>query len=201
LVRLEKTGIDDDIFGKIVDYSIPEDPMDENGNDVYYLQSNITEPKLFKDVYDEFRVDNVDVAVKVAVEGCFSTAIPDRVTKSIRRTQRLIRASNQNDYRELRQVHRLRKGTKDSMEVSEFEAAQIIRNLASAEKFQDYVNVTSPYRREAIDRSNEQGFIPDNVTVDVTTDLNLDQPAAKGKLQFQKEEYTEFIEEETEDLA
>lgn len=202
LVRLEKTGVGDDIFNRIVDFSMPNDPMSEGGSDIYYIQSAITEPALFEDVYEEFRVENVDVEVKVAVRGCFSTAIPERVPRSIRRSQRLLRASNQNDVRELRKVHRLRKGTRDAMKISEMEAVNIIKGLTAPDKFSEFIDVTAPYKREDIvQNSQQEGFLPENVNVDVSTNLDLDNRAAKGKLKFFKQDYTEYIEDKTQNLG
>lgn len=202
LVRLEKTGIGDDIFNKIVEFSMPNDPMSEGGSDVYYIQSAITEPALFEDVYEEFRVENVNIEVKVAVQGCFSTAIPERIPRSIRRSQRLLQASNQNDLRELEHIHRLRKGTRDAMEISEWEAVKMIKNLTAPDQFSEFIDVTSPYTREnIIQNSQNEGFLPENVNVDVSTNLDLENRAAKGKLKFFKEDYTEFIEDKTQDLG
>lgn len=202
LVRLEKSSIEDDIFDKIIDFSMPNDPMTEDGDDIYYIQSAITEPSLFEDVYEEFRIENVDIEVKVAVQGCFSTAIPDRIPRSIRRSQKLLQASNKNDYRELRRIHGLRKGTRDAMEISEMEAVHMIKNLTSSDHFSDYIDVTPPYEREEITQTPQhEGFLPENVNVDVSTNLDLNNRAAKGKLKFFKNEYTEYIKEKTEDIA
>jgi hypothetical protein len=77
----------------------------------------------------------------------------------------------------------------------------VLRSLASAEKIRDYIAVERPYRRREINSDTyEQSILPEEVEVGVETDLTLEQPAAKGYLDFQHQEYTQYLEEEAEDL-
>lgn len=201
LVTLEGK-VEDKVLDRVVSVDTPEDPMKQEGLHQYWIQSRIEDPATFEDIWDDLRVDGVNLTVNVGVHQCFSTAIPDRVTRLFRRTSKTLRAMNESDFRRAWEEYRLREGTEEALTMSEGEAAALLRSLASAEKIRDYIAVERPFRRQRINADTyEQSVLPEEVEVDVETELSFKQPAAKGYLEFRHDDYTEFLEGEAEDLT
>lgn len=200
LVTLEGK-VEDKVLNRVVSVDTPEDPMKQEGLHQYWIQSRIEDPATFEDIWDDLRVDGVKLTVNVGVHQCFSTAIPDRVIRLFRRTSKTLRAMNEEDFRSAWKEYRLREGTEQALSMSEGEAAALLRSLASAEKIRDYINVERPFRRRRINSDTyEQSVLPEEVEVDVETELSFKQPAAKGYLAFQHDDYTEFLEKEADEL-
>lgn len=200
LITLEGE-VSDSVLDRVVDVDTVEDPMKQKGTHQYWVQARIEEPSTFQDIWSDLRIDGVDLTVNVGVQQCFSTAIPDRVVRLFRRTSKTLRKMNEGDFRSARKEFQLRTGTEDALSMSEREAASLLKSLASAEKIRDYISVERPYRRREINSDTyEQSILPEEVEVGVETDLTLDQPAAKGYLQFEHEDYTEYLEDEADDL-
>lgn len=200
LVTLEGQ-VSDSVLDRVVDVDTVEDPMKQEGTHQYWVQARIEDPATFQDIWRDLRIDGVDMTVNVGVQQCFSTAIPDRVVRLFRRTSKTLREMNKGDFRSARKEYQLREGTQDALSMSEGEAAALLRSLASAEKIRDYIAVDRPYRRREINSDTyEQSILPEEVEVGVETDLTLQQPAAKGYLEFNHDGYTEYLEEEADDL-
>jgi len=200
LITLEG-AVEDSVLDRVVDVDTVEDPVKQQGVHQYWVQARIEDPATFKDIWRDLRIDGVDLTVNVGVQQCFSTAIPDRVVRLFRRTSETLRAMNEEDFRSAYKEYRLREGTEEALSMSEGEAAAMLRSLASAEKIRDYIRVEQPYRRRTINSDTyEQSILPEEVEVDVETDLTFEQPAAKGYLRFDHKDYTEFLEGEADDL-
>jgi hypothetical protein len=190
-----------DVFNRLITLEASDDPIQEGGVDQYWIEALIKDPKTLSEIYEELRVNNVNLTVNVGVQRCFSTAIPDDVIRVFKRTMNLIDASNTGDFYDVKLAHKLREGTRDKVSVSEGEAANLIRSLASTENMEDYISIEQPYRREDITTETfKHNVLPETVAVDISTNLSLEQKAANGWLEFQKDDYTEHIREETEDL-
>ena len=200
LITLEGE-VSDSVLDRVVDVNTVEDPMEQKGTHQYWIQARIEDPATFQDIWKDLRIDGVDMTVNVGVQQCFSTAIPDRIVRLFRRTSKTLREMNKGDFRSARKEYQLRSGTRDALSMSEGEAAALLRSLASAEKIRDYITVDRPYRRREINSDTyEQSILPEEVEVGVETDLTFQQPAAKGYLEFNHNEYTEYLEEEADDI-
>lgn len=201
LVRLEGK-VDPDQFDQLIDLNVPDDPVTENGVDKYWVQSALKDPGVLANVYEELTVENVDLSVEVGVQRCFTTAIPSRIRKSFERTDDLIEASNKGDRNELITSSRRRQEARKRMSMTESELAQYLSSLATSEKLSEYIAVEQPFKRRDIDTPvTGQMIFPEQITVDVSTNLGLDKQAAEGELSFKKEKYTEYLEDEAEDLV
>ena len=201
MLRLNNENVNEDVFEEIIDLNVPEDPMSKSGVDQYWVQSSIRDPKTLQDIYQDFKINNVDLNIRVGVQPCFSTGIPDDVTERIERTRELIEASNEGDRNAVSTAHIRRREARKQGSVTEQEIASLIRSLANPSKFGEFISIESPYRQENIESntlSNE--IFPEEISVEIATNLDLEQQAAKGTLKFEKENYTEHIEEETADL-
>lgn len=186
---------------EIVHLKAPEDPKKEGETDSYWVHSAIKRPGVMKDVYDDMQVDNVDISLQVGVQRCFSNAIPQDVLEVFNRTRELLSASNEHDRNEVFKASRRRYQARSDLSSSPAEAAELIRSLATADHIQEYISVDDPFRERNINPTTpEKNIFPETISVDITTDLNLDRQAADGELKFQKSEFEDHIRRETDDI-
>lgn len=201
MLRSNNENVNQDVFEEIIDLNVPEDPMSKSGVDQYWVQSSIRDPKTLQDIYEDFKINNADLNIRVDVQPCFSTGIPDDVTDRIERTRELIEASNEGDQNALSTAHVRRREARKQGSVTEQEIANLIRSLARPSKFGEFLSIESPYRQENIDsKTFGNEVFPEEISVEIATNLDFEQQTAKGTLKFQKEDYTEHIQEETEGL-
>jgi hypothetical protein len=185
---------------EIVHLKAPEDPTRTEEEDSYWVHSAIKRPGVMKEVYDDMQVDNVDISLNVGVQRCFSNGIPEDVLKIFDRTKELLEASNEDDRNQIVTASRRRFQARQDLSSSPAEAADIVRSLATADNLQDFINVDDPFRERNINPGTpEQHIFPEMVSVDVTTDLNLDQQAADGDIIFRKKDFQEFVEGKIDD--
>ena len=185
---------------EIVHLKAPEDPTRSKKEDSYWIHSAIKRPGVMKDIYDDMQVDNVDISLSVGVQRCFSNSIPEDVLSVFDRTRDLLEASNEDDRNEILTASRRRTRARRDLSTSPAEAADIVRSLATAENIQDYIRVDDPFRERNINPGTpKQHIFPETVSVDVTTDLDLDRQAADGDITFQKKSFEEFVEGKIDD--
>lgn len=185
---------------EIVHLKAPEDPTRSEEEDSYWVHSAIKRPGVMKDVYDDMQVDNVDISLNVGVQRCFSNSIPEDVLSVFDRTRDLLEASNEDDRNRILTASRRRYQARRDLSTSPAEAADIVRSLATAENIQDFITVDDPFRERNINPGTpEQHIFPETVSVDVTTDLDLDRQAADGDIIFQKKSFEEFVEGKIDD--
>ncbi|WP_336329240.1 hypothetical protein [Haloarcula sp. CGMCC 1.2071] len=190
--------VDPETLKEIVHLKAPEDPKRKEKEDSYWVHSAIKKPGLMKDIYDDMKVDNVDISMQVGVQRCFSNAIPDDALEVFDRTRELLDASNEDDRNQVINASRRRFQARRDISTSPAEAAEIIRSLATADNIQDYIQVDDPFRERNINPGQpEQNIFPENISVDVTTDLSLDQQAVDGNIIFRKKSFQDFVEEKT----
>lgn len=199
MIRLDKRDIDGEEFARIIDLNVPDDPVSKNGVDQYWVQSAIKDPRQLEETYEELKVNNVDLDIRVGVQRCFSNAIPDDILEGFKRWTEVRNAKNRN---EVVVAHRRFREARKKMKMSEGELASYLRSLASAEQFQDFISIDSPYRRQDIEpTAYEHAIFPEQISVSISTNLSLEQKAAKGTLEFQKADYEAHIRDETEGLV
>jgi hypothetical protein len=185
---------------EIVHLKAPEDPTRSKKEDSYWIHSAIKRPGVMKDIYDDMQVDNVDISLSVGVQRCFSNSIPEDVLSVFDRTRDLLEASNEDDRNRILTASRRRTRARRDLSTSPAEAADIVRSLATAENIQDYIRVDDPFRERNINPGTpKQHIFPETVSVDVTTDLDLDRQAADGDITFQKKSFEEFVEGKIDD--
>ncbi|RKD85209.1 hypothetical protein [Halopiger aswanensis] len=185
---------------EIVHLKSPEDPTKTEETDSYWVHSAIKRPDVMKDVYDDMQVENVDISLQVGVQRCFSNGIPDDVLEIFDSTRDLLSASSNFDRNEVLRTARKRHEARRDISCSPAEAADLIRSLATADNLQDYIEVDDPFRERNINPGTpRQNIFPESISVDVTTDLNLDRQAANGDIVFQKKEYENLIKNRTDD--
>lgn len=185
---------------EIVHLKAPEDPTRSEEEDSYWIHSAIKRPGVMKEVYDDMQVDNVDISLNVGVQRCFSNSIPEDVLSVFDRTRELMEASNRDDRNQILTASKRRYRARRDLSTSPAEAADIVRSLATADNIQDYITIDDPFRERNINPGTaEQHIFPETVSVDVTTDLDLDQQAADGDITFRKKSFERFIEDMIDD--
>lgn len=185
---------------EIVHLKAPEDPTRTEEEDSYWVHSAIKRPGVMKEVYDDMQVDNVDITLKVGVQRCFSNSIPGDVLDVFDRTRELLEASNKDDRNQIFTASRRRYKARRDLSTSPAEAADLVRSLATAENLQDFISIDDPFRERNINPGTpEQHIFPETVSVDVTTDLDLDRQAADGDIIFKKKKFEKFIEGKIDD--
>jgi len=199
IVTLNGT-VDPQTLSEIVHLKAPEDPTRTEEQDSYWVHSAIKRPGVMKEVYDDMTVDNVDISLNVGVQRCFSNGIPEDVLKVFDRTKELLDASNEDDRNQIITASRRRYRARRDLSTSPAKAADIVRSLATADNLQDFINVDDPFRERNINPGTpEQHIFPETVSVDVTTDLDLDHQAADGDIVFEKKRFEEFVEGKIDD--
>jgi len=201
MVTMRKENIDDEKLANMVRVEPSTEPESKGGTEEYWLDAYLTDPAIVKDIYDVFEVDGINFDIQVGVQRCFSQSIPSDLIREFERTVELIEASNEGDFREVKKVHQLRKGTQKYSEVDQKSIAAFIESLASAESLRDFISIDDPYERNELEAENYQMVFPERIRVGVSTKLDLDQQAADGTLKFHKSDYTEYIEDETDDFV
>lgn len=201
MVKMKKSHISDEKLRDVVGVEPSTEPKSKKGIEEYWLDAYIKDPAMVSEMYDVFEVRNIDFDIQVGVQRCFSQSIPQDLVKGFERTRDLIKASNEDDIYEVKKIHKLRKGSQDYNDIDKNAIAQFIESLASAESLRDFISVEGPYQRKDIATQSYELVFPERIQVGVATKLDLDQQAADGTLKFHKEDYTEYIEDETEEFV
>ncbi len=179
---------------RLVDIHIPATPYVDSKLDKYWLATSIRDPEILRMMYQDLQIRGVDLTVKVTVQRCFSTSIPHRMRAVMMASRDLIRAS-QTRNRELKRKaeYRMRMVSKH-IRVTDSEIVAAISRLVSEELFGDYVTATPPYSLSGIspDRATFSP-VPEEMNVDVSTNLSYELKAANGELVFDREKYKDEI--------
>ncbi len=179
---------------RLVEIHIPATPYVDSEMDKYWLATSIRDPEILRMMYQDLQIRGVDLTVKVTVQRCFSTSIPDKMRAVMIASRDLIRASQTRD-RELKRKaeHRMRMVSK-YIRVTDSEIATAITGLVSEELFGDYVRATPPYSLSGIspDRATFSP-VPKKMNVDVSTNLSYELKTANGELVFDREKYKNEI--------
>lgn len=200
IVKMVKHNVEPDKFDKIIDIQSSKDSVADSGIEQHWVNARIVDMEHFEQIYRGFEVNNIQLSVNVGVHKCFSTAIPNQVTDMFERTRELLQASSRGERGNVTVAHRRRHQAQQDLNMSEREAAEIIRSLAKAENVGNFLTIDEPFKRQNIEPTTHENALPAEVGVDVSTDLSLEREAAAGNLEFNKEGYTEYLEEETEDI-
>jgi hypothetical protein len=164
--------------------------------DKYWLNSMLRDVAFIEQIYHELEVSDVDVAVNVGVERCFSTTFPQETKRVLAASQRWMRAGHSHDRNE---IQRAWINLREVTGTSKIQVGDIIRavyDLTLGNLFAEYLFVDTPYSLGEIKREERfMGIFPEKMSVEALADLTLKQPVANGYLTFKKKEYTKKIEE------
>jgi len=169
--------------------------------DRYWLHSMITDVDFFKPIYRELEIDDVNVMVRVGIEGCFSTTFPKELKKVLRASQRWTRAGHSRDRDEIQRAWMELRRVTGRSKIQVGEIIDAIYKLTLGELFAEHLVVDQPYFLGDVKREERfMGLFPEKMSVEACADLNLKQPVATGYLSFRKKEYMRRIQEFLEKL-
>jgi hypothetical protein len=164
--------------------------------DKYWLHSMIRNVAFIEQIYRELEVSDIDVAVNVGVERCFSTTFPEEMKRVLEASKRWIQAGHGRDRNEIQRAWLNLRRVTGASRIQVGDIVKTIYRLTLGELFADYLSVDMPYSLSEIRREERfMGLFPEKMTVEACTDLNLKQPVATGYLTFKKKEYMKKIEE------
>jgi hypothetical protein len=164
--------------------------------DKYWLNSMIRNIDFLEKIYRQIEVNNVDIAVKVGIERCFSTTFPEELKRVLGASQRWIRAGYGRDRNEVQRAWQNLRSMAGSSRIDASAIATTIYKLTLGELFTDYLSIDTPYLLGEIKREERfMGLFPEKMSVEATTDLTLKQPIATGYLTFKKKDYMKKIED------
>lgn len=174
-----------------VDESTNKD-RDED-SDRYWVKCMIRDIELVENIWELLEIDDVNVAIKVGINKCFSTAIPPSYSRKIKATQRYFTAGFGKDREQLyRAWAEFRRSQQDpGCTMDEF--VKIIGNLTTGELFEKYIHINDPFNIKNIIRDNSNNILPSYMSVQAITNLNLEKYAADGELIFEKKKYIDDI--------
>ncbi len=153
----------------------------------------IRDIELVENIWDLLEIDDVNVAIKVGINKCFSTAIPPSYSRKIKATQRYISAGFGKDREQLHRAWaEFRRSQRDAgCTLDEF--VKIIGNLTKGDLFEKYIHIDDPYNIKNIIRDDTNNILPDFMSVQAVTNLNLKKYTADGELIFEKKKYIDDI--------
>jgi hypothetical protein len=164
--------------------------------DKYWLNSMIRDVAYIENIYRQLEVDDIDIAVKVGIERCFSATFPEELKRVLEASQRWIRAGHGRDRNEIQRAWSNLRRVTGSSQIEVGDIVKTIYKLTIGELFVDYLSVDTPYVLGEVRREERfMGLFPEKMSVEATTDLSLKQPIATGYLTFKKKDYMKKIEE------
>jgi hypothetical protein len=170
--------------------------------DRYWLASMIRNVEILEKLYDALNIDDVVAGVKIGIERCFSTSIPQELNKRLRVIRRWIHAGHGRDREEVMRTWRQLRSLRRTSKISVDEIIEAIYRLTSPEVFSRFLGVDEPYILGEIRREERfKGTFPERMYTEARTYLTLKRPAATGYLSFRKKDYTETIKKEFEKLS
>jgi len=161
----------------------------EDESDEYWMHAQLKHLKILERLYRRLDLRDIDFGVNVAVHQDLKTAIPSDFVRNLKIIAEWIKTKDRVKKWRLGWEH-LRLGPK-SYTGKENELISDIQSLFFPQEFKRFVEVTEPFRYYESVRGVDfydlpfQAF-PKTMTVVSRTTLNLESPAAKGKLIYKK---------------
>jgi hypothetical protein len=162
--------------------------------DRYWLKCMIRDVELIEKIWDMLEIEDIDVGIRVGINRCFSTAVPNQYHQKIEALQNYLRAGVGKDRQKVFHTwHEYRMSQKIG-DFSPETLMNLITELTKGELFGKYINVEKPYNIGAIRREKEfSGPFPKFMLVQAQTDLDLRKCIADGYLTFSKKKYIDEI--------
>ena len=169
--------------------------------DRYWLDSMIRNVGLLEQIWHELNVEDVNVAVRVGIERCFSATIPKELKMKLKATQRWIRAGHGLDREEVFRAWRDLRRASRAIKIPVDKIVDIMYKLTTGETFTRFLSVDRPYTLGDVRREEQLiSLFPERMFVEALTELSLKQPTATGYLTFKKKKYIETIEQSFSEL-
>jgi hypothetical protein len=196
-----KGHISTDFLNRIVDVKCAANPTRRENDDCYWIHAALKDVSILKKIWDELDIDRVNIDVRIGVERFFSSMMPKEITERMRLQKELLDAITEGR-RNIEGLKSKYRYTSTKTTISPTELFELMQGLASAESFTNYIFVNSPFLLGSIEPERRlTSMLPNRVKVGVITDLNYDNPAAKGELIFKRDEYSQNVQKKIESLV
>lgn len=189
-----KGNVSTNLLNRIADVKAAANPSRDNGIDKYWIHSALKDVSILKRWWDELDVERVNADVRVGVQRYFTSAIPSQVRERLDVGRKLMDAIARGDRNLEQRLKTKYRSLQKIVKTSPVELYELISTLVSGGFFVNYLKVDDPFVFGAIEPLRQLTvIIPEKVKVSVQTDLNFNQPAARGNLSFQRTKYIEDI--------
>lgn len=185
-------GIRTDALKRLVAVNAPRDPSKEGDVDKYWLHSAIKDLSIIENMWDSLDVENVNINIRVRLQRCFAAAMPEKVKEKLEKRQELIDAVDSKNRNRLAIARARYQRVKTTAQLPR-NLITLVMKMVSGEFFDEFVHVDKPFTKGSIDPVGMTSLIPENIGVNVLTELNFKNPVAKGNLVFEREEYRQVI--------
>ena len=180
-------------LNRLVGVNCAINPTRKDENDCYWIHSALKDVSILEKIWDELDVEHVNAEVRIGVERFFSQAIPESVKAKLKAQQELLNAIQQGQ----RNIEGLKSKYRYSVSktnISPSDLVDLMMKLVSGDFFSNYVNIDEPFELGTIEPHKElTSIIPERVKINVSADLNLQLPAAKGELTFKRKDFTDAV--------
>lgn len=184
---------DNRFVDRLVQKNVQRDSLGGLGDDIdeYWMHAQLKHPEwLREEGYSRLDLEDIDFGVSVAVHQDLKTAIPSDFVRNLKIISEWAKTKDRVKKYRLGWEHLHLK--RQSYTGREDELISDIQNIFLPHEFKKFVNVTEPFHYYESVRGVDfydlpfQAF-PKTMTVVSRTTLNLDKPAAKGKLLYRKQ--------------
>ncbi len=182
------------MLNNLIDRVTPRDVPHNGSSDEleYELSAQLKYPKLLKQVYSDFNIRNIDLNVSVSVHEDVKLSIPSELTEEVEALVELSKVKGTDekhrDYNRLVYAQQSRYGGK-SVELlrglSTFFTPPVFRKYIDVERGGGF-NILKTERGKEYYTSVPFPIWPVNMNVVSETNLNLQKPAANGKLIYKR---------------
>ncbi len=189
-----KGRISQNLLDQIVDVRCAANPSRDEKTDVYWLHSTLKDIPILRKWWDELNVENINLNIRVGVQRCFSTAIPNIIMERLAVRSALMSAIAQGDRNKESRLKAKFRYLERTVKVTPLELFEFLSSLVSGKYFFDYVSTDGRFSLGTIEPVEKYTkIIPEKVQVAVQTDLNFFRPVKDGKLFFKRDKYISDI--------
>jgi len=170
----------------------------EGDIDEYWMHAQLKHPKILRSKYGRLDLRDIDFNVNVGIHQDLKTAISKDFIRNLQVVKEWIRSGDRTE--KWRLGHRHLRLRSKPFTGKEDEILDELQKIFMPRGFRTFVDVTNPFRYyEAIPGVDFYDIpfcsFPKVMRVVSRTDLNLNNPAAKGKLLYKREDLKHKIEE------
>lgn len=164
--------------------------------DRYWLDIMIRDMDMWDKIWLSMDVEDVDLPVDVSLDRVFSVVLPPAVQRRWKATQKYLEAGRGRSRDNLMRAWSTMRTAVHENAFTVDEIMEIGRKLLEPNNFHSYLEIEEPYRIGGIEKTSQRSrSVPENIVVTARTDLNYEDPIAKGYLTFKKKLFTEAFEE------
>jgi hypothetical protein len=181
-----------DFFKKVVDIRSSADTTSNSDVDKYWLNAALRDAEMLQKFHDEFIVDRITPSIKVGIARIFTTSVPPILRRRLQAQRKLLSAI-ESGRREVRVLSvKYRRIARESR-LQPYQILDTASSLVDGDYFRGFLVLEGPFQLGAVYPDYQFEILPERVSVQVYTKLNLEQPTADGYLTFLKREYSKSV--------